>query len=1297
MKTESKRKSGLFAWILFLFTFLLFLAAGCGFDMNVKYKLSFESNGGTKCETVSSDDVATLKLPSDPEKENFIFEGWYWDDGVWEKPFTINSILDQPVSEYMKMTVYAKWKGVSVSLVLKNGETEEEKQIEYGAPYSLPVPVREEGDRFLGWSADPDGKNMLTDEKGKSLVPCDFLSVEAVPVWKQGKIVLTLHAGKGALNADMVYAFKGEPVGALPVPSLIGYKFSGWFTAETGGEAVGENSVFDGDLAIWARYEEIKYVRITYDGNGGSSEMTEQTAAEGEQITLRYSEFYRDGCTFVGWECNGVMYAPYDEVCFEPGEYVMKAVWEGVSYTVRFFAGDGEAEGEMKPQSFVCGTAQPLSANAFTRRGYKFLYWECDSKAYADGEIVEDLSTWEGDVVYMTAQWEPIRYTAIFKESEHAADGLRVDCVYDRAEELPDSGINKEGYHQTGWLQSGGDIYLSRRSKIYNLTEKDGAVLRFYPEFVINTYTLIFGSKEVTLEYGQEYELPEPQKQRTGYQFAGWMFSSWGLTEEYQTGVYPVGEKVKNVAAENEVEVDVYESWTPVSFTLRLYADDGSDATSEVQATYDESLNLPLDWLEERQNFKFIGFYFSVGGSNDILASYLDSSEIGILYERAEEGVASLHAIWKYKYKGSGTKEDPYLVENADGMENMAMAAFVDMTWHSTAVRTSFRFTADIDMSGRTFTPIGWYKNSDCYDCVVQGGGHVVSNLTIAPPAWYEKEDFSYVGFMNKAKNSSVSDLTFDGCSLSVNRSSEYYEAAIGFFFGESYCSSLTNVSVLNGVLNVTTKEVSLGGNGCYVGGLLGKNSYDYSDEFISGGFFRGRITVSAPVARVGGLAGRFGKITACAAIADIDVTATDGVVAGLATQFFGADSCYAILNATVKAENVVVYGTANTKSESVYSCGSSTVTLNGNAGKAEELNGVVSPEELKDSEWLAAHLPLMRTTRWTIKDGYPVPGSRELKTIEIATREEFLALSGKNLCERYVLKTDIDLNGSNWIPANVIGSFDGNGHTISGFKVNSPTERGAERLVGFFYDNYGTICNLVLKDISQMILTARSGATPTVYAGGIVAKNHGMIYACKTTGKIVVQAENCHVYVGGIAAWSEGTILSSYTECTLTGIANENVEYSTGGVISLGGYFDVCVNGIAYCAGGRISGCYTKGTYTANGSRYISVGGVSNAAEKSFSLADLNYRDVGPKQRAKIDYVYEVAKDLKGCASQKINDVVSVGGIYEEFLKSADYLTGTLGMRLYTSSENFAQDFEAAWVFVDGADGAFPKLYFEV
>ena len=747
MEKIKNRNRALAFLLLLLCSILLLAAAGCG-DINVKYKLSFDSNGGTECAAVSSDDITTLKIPSDPKKENFVFDGWFWDDGSWEKPFTVNSILDQPVSEYMTMTVYAKWKGVSVSVSMKNGETAETKQIEYGAPYVLPVPTGEAGDKFLGWATGADKKAFLTDEAGKSLSDCDFLSAEAVAVWKEGKIALTLNAGKGTLDTKIYYAFKGSPVGALPVPFLDGFSFAGWFTAETGGEKVGEASVLDGALTLYARYEEIRHIRITYDGNGGESswDTPVQTAPAGEPILLEYCSFRRDGCTFEGWECNGTVHQPYESVSFEPGEYVMKAVWKGGSYTVMFEGGAShDVSGSMEPQSFVCGEDKALAPNAFTRWGYKFLHWEnlFSDAVYTDGQIVSDLTTLEGDFVYLRAKWAPIQYTVVFKESADAADGISIDCVFDVAQTPPVIEIYKEGYHQTGWQSAEGN-FLGLYEYMYGLTVTDGAVLVFYPKMELNRYTLVFGREEVSLEYGQEFELPEPPA-KTGYEFAGWRFDSWYATEAYASGSYRAGEIVKNVTLRHDVEVNAYENWTPLTFTLRLFADDGSGKTLDVQATYDEYLTLPIDWINARPNFEFYSFYFPVGGSDDILAQSLYESQIEKLYEGAKEGVASLHAIWKYKYEGSGTKEAPYLVENAESMESMAMTAFAEQNWDSTTVRTSFRFTADIDMAGRTFTPIGWYKNSECYGVAIEGGGHTVSNLVIArrPPG--TKRVLSYI------------------------------------------------------------------------------------------------------------------------------------------------------------------------------------------------------------------------------------------------------------------------------------------------------------------------------------------------------------------------------------------------------------------------------------------------------------------------------------------------------------------------------------------------------------------------
>ena len=87
---------------------LLFTTACVNVQLNITVK--FESNGGTPCASAEFFRATSMiTMPDDPVREGYTFGGWYWDNGVWEKPFTINSVLDQPLSGKMELTVYAKW------------------------------------------------------------------------------------------------------------------------------------------------------------------------------------------------------------------------------------------------------------------------------------------------------------------------------------------------------------------------------------------------------------------------------------------------------------------------------------------------------------------------------------------------------------------------------------------------------------------------------------------------------------------------------------------------------------------------------------------------------------------------------------------------------------------------------------------------------------------------------------------------------------------------------------------------------------------------------------------------------------------------------------------------------------------------------------------------------------------------------------------------------------------------------------------------------------------------------------
>ena len=79
---------------------------GCG--KTVEFKVDFMVDGSVYASVSTSGDEV-IKMPNDPEKSGYVFDGWYWDEGTWQKPFTANSLLNEPLSS--NMSVYAKWKG----------------------------------------------------------------------------------------------------------------------------------------------------------------------------------------------------------------------------------------------------------------------------------------------------------------------------------------------------------------------------------------------------------------------------------------------------------------------------------------------------------------------------------------------------------------------------------------------------------------------------------------------------------------------------------------------------------------------------------------------------------------------------------------------------------------------------------------------------------------------------------------------------------------------------------------------------------------------------------------------------------------------------------------------------------------------------------------------------------------------------------------------------------------------------------------------------------------------------------
>lgn len=154
-----------------------------------------------------------------------------------------------------------------------------------------------------------------------------------------------------------------------------------------------------------------------------------------------------------------------------------------------------------------------------------------------------------------------------------------------------------------------------------------------------------------------------------------------------------------------------------------------------------------------------------------------------------------------------------------------------------------------------------------------------------------------------------------------------------------------------------------------------------------------------------------------------------------------------------------------------------------------------------------------------------------------IATLEELYNFAeevnnGNSFKDKKVcLLSDINLEGNEdnqWIPIGILsncafeGTFEGNGHVISGMYINNTQYRN----VGFFGYNKGTIQNVALSDSYINIKDSNF----SVNIGNIAGYNEGTIQYSYNDSNIdtEINYRHAYTYIGGIArcGFGENSIL---------------------------------------------------------------------------------------------------------------------------------------------------------------------------
>lgn len=484
---------------------------------------------------------------------------------------------------------------------------------------------------------------------------------------------------------------------------------------------------------------------------------------------------------------------------------------------------------------------------------------------------------------------------------------------------------------------------------------------------------------------------------------------------------------------------------------------------------------------------------------------------------------------------GDGTQGAPYQISSAGELANLAKMVSGGETYES----TYFELTADIDLGGKEWTPIGT-KDSQ-FAGKFSGNGKTIRNLTVGggdnnglfayssgeiKDVYLEKIDITTT--MNAGGVCAFNSGTIEGC---------------GVLSGTIICSN-PNGGQLGGICRENSGTISRCFSNASVKGATsaGIVYINRGNSVVQDCYNTGTLEGSSSASGIN--TNNYGKIKTClnlgAVIAEDKISEEGSVIRGygicvmnvpgasLENCYSDSDVCPKELFGGFRNNTTVYYKTT------AELCGGSLPDgFDGSVWNVGSIGGIADKDAADRFAAKSYTYPSLNGVGSAAAREVEVynfstdstPDWQEFKYIE--TVEDFRKIDD-DLSGNYILAQDIDFGGNSYRPiayksgTSFTGKFSGNGHTISNISVNYDDD-----LVGLFGTNNGLIMNLAVS----------GEVTGEEYIGGICAKNEGTIYSCSFDGEVKQSATTQRKgKVGGICGTNYATISNCFNSADVSG-----------------------------------------------------------------------------------------------------------------------------------------------------------------
>ena len=551
----------------------------------VEFKLEFIVDGKVYA-TINTNGKEVIEMPDDPTKEGYVFDGWYYDEGIWEKPFTANSLLDTPLSESMK--VYAKWNEeyCTITYNLNGGQNNSENPSGYipGNEIILQAPTKL-GYTFLGWYSDSNFNTKVTQIASENTG-----NIELWAKWEAIEYTIIYNLGGGINNSNNPSGYISGNEIILQAPTKLGYTFLGWYSDSNFNTKVTQiASENTGNIELWAKWEAIEYT-IIYNLGGGinnSNNPSSYTIGNGEIILEDPS---KRGYFFDGWyNANG------ERVYFinpnDLKEIELFARWKLEEYTITYELNGGiNSDLNIFKYDILSNT---IILHNPTKTECTFEGWYTTAEFLPESKVYEIKSGSVGDIV-VYAKWLEYRIeSAPGYEIDYSQSTPKVSRVV--ANNVVNIDLNSSinvSPNCTWKLYA--DFIGNNEYKLKAMTLEVGNniayIIVYHPDgehflryelnlyrLDIKEYTFLNDSnifKKGTIEETSAINAPSTKPRKTGYDFVCWMVDGIDVTFPYQVNkdtifvakympiTYKINYKlnggtIENAITEYNIETDV--------------------------------------------------------------------------------------------------------------------------------------------------------------------------------------------------------------------------------------------------------------------------------------------------------------------------------------------------------------------------------------------------------------------------------------------------------------------------------------------------------------------------------------------------------------------------------------------------------------------------------------------------------------------------------------------------------------------------------------------------------------------